>query len=69
MRGTDYAALVDRLARAVAWTELTDQGKRRCVEVATNVLSELEADHEAQDKIGWMFVSLDEADTEGVTND
>ncbi len=59
MKGADHAALVDRLARAMAWRQLADDQRQLIRERAGQLVDELEIEYDQVGVLGWMFVDTD----------
>ena len=60
MKPAERAALIDRIARALAWETLSDPGKATRRSEAAAIVDELRTGYEQNQRIGWVFV-----DTEG----
>jgi hypothetical protein len=60
MNAADRIALVDRLARAIAWNALSAEEQTARRRDADLLLVELEIQNEQRDRLGWMFVDTSE---------
>jgi hypothetical protein len=58
----DRVALLERLARAAAWTGMTEDERNGHRRRAAALIEEIEISREQIDRIGWMLVELDPAD-------
>jgi hypothetical protein len=59
MKPAERMALTDRLARALAWNELTEDTRNSYLRRSRNTVSEIETTDEQMKRIGWMFVEVD----------
>lgn len=62
MKTVERAALVERLARAKAWSRLTETQRDEFHEEASREVDELVTDHQDQASIGWMLLDPEEAE-------
>lgn len=60
VRPAERIALIERIARARTWTQLTESERMVQLRIAEALLIELEATKEQADRLGWIFVELDE---------
>ena len=56
MKVTERAALIDRLARALLWTEQPEPVRALARERAVEVIDEIEQGHRDHDEIAWMLL-------------
>lgn len=66
MNAADRIALVDRLARAIAWTALSDAEQTARRRDADALVAEVEIGREQLDRIGWLLVDMPPGDGEEV---
>lgn len=62
MRTAERAALVERLARAKAWSRLTEPQRDELHDEASREVEELVTDHQDHSAIGWMLLDPEEAE-------
>jgi len=65
MNAADRIALIDRLARAITWSTLTEDEQTARRRDAETLIRELETAQEQHYRIGWLFVEIapEEAET------
>jgi hypothetical protein len=56
MNDADRVALVDRLARGLAWTRLEEHQRAKLRRRAVALVQELEIGREQTDRLGWMLL-------------
>lgn len=64
MNPADRLALVDRLARGMAWGELEEHQRADFKRRADKLISELEIGREQTDRIGWLLVEVEAEEAE-----
>lgn len=56
MKPAERMALRDQLARAMAWSDLSDDQRNTWQRKADRVLTEMETVDSQQNRVGWVFV-------------
>lgn len=64
MKPAERIALRDAIARAMAWTETSDDQRNTWTRRADRVIAELETADAQQNRLGWIFVDTDAEEVE-----
>ena len=62
MKPAERIALIERIARGLAWRGLSDAKREAHKRQATEIADELLTGYEQTSRIGWVFVTSDEAE-------
>jgi hypothetical protein len=62
MKVAERAAMIDRLARGLAWSALSEKRRERLRAKAADLVDELEQTHRDDDAIAWMLLDPEPAD-------
>lgn len=64
MKPAERIAFRDAVARAMAWTDMTDDQRNTWARLAERVIAELETVDAQADRLGWIFVDGDTEEVE-----